>query len=107
MPELTIIKTEFEPGYIITTDDGGRRVRHAIAPVLRAADIPTGLTYSQVASISALANLVVILIRTLIDRGILNESFLENDDMDLDHIIAAIEAMGGSYGDPGLEDADE
>ena len=107
MPESTIVKTEFEPGYIITTDDGGRRTRHEIAPVLRAEDIPTGLTYTQVASISALANLVVILIRTLIDREILNESFLEDDDIDLDHIIAAVEAMGGSYHEPGLEAADE
>ena len=95
-----------EPGSILTTDSSGNKSKWPIADMLRAADIPIGLTHTQVASISALANLVVILIRTLIDRQVLNESFLEDDDMDLDHIIAAIEAMGGSYHDPGLEDAD-
>ena len=89
----------------VTTDVETKE--YDIVNYLRAADIPAGLTYAQVASISALANLVVILIRTLIDREILNESFLEDDDIDLDHLIAAIEAMGGSYHDPGLEAADE
>ena len=106
MPESTIIKTEFEPGYIITTDDGGRRTKHEIAPVLRTEDIPTGLTYTQVASISALANLVVIMVRTLIERGVLDESFTDSLglDLDLEHIIAAIEAMGGTYHEPDLDD---
>ncbi len=97
----------FSPGSMTLVRSEGADTEYPIADILRALDIPTGITYTQVASISALANLVVILIRTLIDREILNESFLEDDDMDLEHIIAAIEAMGGSYGDPGLEDADE
>lgn len=108
MGEGTGIRTiTFEPGYMVLTDEEGDRVRQPIADILRALDIPVGLTHTQVASISALANLVVILIRTLIERGVLGESFLEDDDMDLEHIIAAIEAMGGSYEDPGLEAADE
>ncbi len=99
----------FESGFIVIThsDSGDIPRKYPIADILRAADIPVGLTYTQVASITALANLVVIMIRTLVDREILNESFLEDDDMDLEHIIAAIEAMGGSYSDPGLENADE
>ena len=104
---MGIRSISFEPGFIVVTEDSGQITRHNINRVLRALDIPTGLTYTQVASVSALANLVVILIRTLIDREVLNESFLEDDDIDLDHIIAAIEAMGGSYHDPGLESADE
>lgn len=101
-----VTNLEFEAGAIVVHRDAGPLTRYPIADVLRALDIPTGLTYTQVASISALANLVVILIRTLIDRDVLSESFLENDDIDLDHIIAAVESMGGSYHEPGLEAAD-
>ena len=85
----------FEAGYIVTTDERGNRTRHAIADILRAADIPA-LTYSQVAAIKVLANLIVVLIRTLIDREVLNESFLEDDDFDLVAIIAVIENIGRS-----------
>ena len=91
-----------EAGYlVITTEPGGIPKRWAIADILRAADIPA-LTYSQVAAITTLANLVVILVRTLRSKGILNESFLEDDEMDLDHIIYTIEQMGGDYEDPNL-----
>ena len=97
-----------EPGAIIITDDAGNKSSWPLADMLRAADIPIGLTYTQVAAISALANLVVILIRTLIERQILDESFADSLglDLDLEHVVAAIEAMGGSYHEPGLEDAD-
>src|SRR3990167_10062926 len=91
----------FEAGYIVTTDERGNKTRHAIADVLRAADIPA-LTYSQVAAIKTLANLVAVLIRTLIDKEVLNESFLEDDDFDLDAIIAVIENIGGSYHEPDI-----
>jgi len=92
----------FSPGFITLTDDGGNRTKYPIADVLRALDIPTGLTYTQVPAVKALANVNAILIRTLIDRQVLDESFLENNDIDLDHIIYAIEQMGGDYGDPDL-----
>ena len=105
MPSV-VTNVTFSAGYITLHKDGEPPVRHSIAAVLRALDIPTGLTFTQVASIKALANLIVILIRTLIDREVLNESFLEDDDYSLDALIEAIEAMGGSYHEPGLEDAD-
>ena len=96
-----IVNVEFESGYIVLTDANGHKTRYPIADVLRAADIPA-LTYSQVATISTLANLVVILIRTLIDRNVLDESFLEEGDYNLDDIVEAVEGMGGSYGEPDL-----
>jgi hypothetical protein len=100
---MAIDKITFESGYIVITQDGGATpTRYPIANVLRALDIPTGLTYKQVEAVSKLANLVVVLIRTLIDRQILNESFLENDDLSLDAIIEQIEAMGGSYHEPDI-----
>ena len=103
---MAIRNISFESGYIVIDHGSGPPSKHAIADVLRAADIPA-LTYSQIASIKALANLLVILLRTLISRGILNENFIENpetgeDEMDLDTLIEAIENMGGSYGDPDL-----
>ena len=104
---MAIESLGFEAGYIVITEQGGQRTRQPISDVLRALDIPAGLTYTQVAAIKALANLVAVIIRTLIDRQVFDESFLENDDYSLDTIIEAIEAMGGSYHEPGLEDADE
>jgi len=91
-----------EPGYIFVTDDAGNRSKFSLAGMLRAADIPTGLTYSQITGITALANLIVILIRTLIDRNVLDEDFLEESDIDLNTIVEAIENMGGDYGNPDL-----
>lgn len=103
---MAIRSLGFESGFIVITEDNGQITRQPIASVLRALDIPTGLTYSQVASISALANLVVILIRTLMDKQVLNESFLEKDEISLEGIVEAIEAMGGNFEEPTLEDAD-
>lgn len=91
----------FESGYIVVTKDSGSPKRYNIADMLRAADIPA-LTYSQVDQITTLANLVVVLVRTLIDRQILDESFLEDGGYNLDDIVETIEGMGGDYGDPDL-----
>ena len=101
MPVVTNI--EFEAGAIILHRDAGPPTRYPIADVLRVLDIPTGLTYTQVSAVTALANLLVILIRTLIDKGVLNDVFLEEGDIDLETIVYAIEQMGGDYGDPDLD----
>ncbi len=93
---------ELKPGYITLTDSHGRKTDYPIASVLRAADIPSGLTYSQVGAITTLANLVVILIRTLIDRDVLDEKFLESGDFDLESITEAIALMGGDYQKPDI-----
>ena len=92
----------FSPGYITQTDDGGNQTRYSIANVLRALDIPTGLTYSQVQAVTALSNLVAVLIRTLISRDVLDESFLEGCEYTLESITEAIEQMGGDYGEPDI-----
>ena len=92
----------FEPGYIVVTTDSGPPRRYHIANVLRVLDIPTGLTYTQVGAITTLANLIVVLIRTLIDRQVLDESFLEKDEYDLDAIIESIKNMGGAYENPDI-----
>ncbi len=90
------------PGYLTITEDNGRSTEYSVKDMLRAADIPVGLTYQQVGAITTLANLVAVLIRTLIDRKVLDESFMENDDYDLDAIIQSIENMGGAYHEPDI-----
>ena len=99
---MPIDNIAFSSGYITLTRDGGIPTRYPIASVLRALDIPTGLTYSQVGAITTLANLVVVLIRTLIAKDVLDESFMEDGDYDLAAIVASIENMGGNYGEPDI-----
>ncbi|KKK85525.1 hypothetical protein LCGC14_2772410 [marine sediment metagenome] len=95
-------KVELTPGTITLTDSHGRKTATSIASLLSAADIPVGLTYTQVGAITTLANLVVVLIRTLIARDILDEQFMEDNDYDLAAIVQTIEDMGGDYGEPDL-----
>lgn len=100
---MAVASIKFEPGYLVTVGENGKEMtKYPIADALRAMDIPTGLTYTQIKSITALANLMAVLIRTLIDRQVLDESFMENDDLDLDHIIKSVEDMGGAYHDPDI-----
>ena len=93
---------QVEAGYLVVTYNSGPPRRIPISKILRAADIPTGLTYTQVTAITALANMTGILIRTLIARDILDESFLEDGEYTLESITEAIEQMGGDYGDPDI-----
>ena len=88
------------PGYIVVEIDG-KSTQYSIARILRAADIPM-LTYEQVSSITTLANLIVVLVRTLIARGVLDTDFLEEGEFDLDFIRESLENMGGSYDLPDL-----
>ena len=92
----------FTPGYMTLIRDDGPPTRYAIANILRVLDIPTGLTYTQVGAITTLANLVVVLIRTLINRDVLGEQFLEEGEYDLATIVKTIEDMGGDFGEPDL-----
>ena len=98
---MAIRSFSLEAGYFVIDEGSGPPKRIPVKDVLRAADIPA-ITYSQVSSIKALANMFVILLRTLIDNGTLSESFLEDGDMDLDTMTEAIDNMCGDYGDPDL-----
>ena len=91
-----------EPGFLVLRDANGKGiVRLHIDEVLRAADIPS-LTYAQVQAITSLANLMAVLIRTLVDREILDEQFMEDGDYDLNAIVQVIEDMGGDYAEPDI-----
>ena len=103
MAETPITGIAFSSGYMTLTYQNGTRSRQPVDAILRAVDIPTGLTYNQVGAVTTLANLLVVLVRTLIDREVLDESFLESGDYDLDDIVGAIELMGGDYNLPDIE----
>lgn len=94
----------FEAGFIVVTFQGGGPPRqYPIADVLRAADIPL-ITYEQVTSIKALANLVVILIHKLIEKGVIDseETFFEDTEYTMTDLDEVISNMGGDFGDPDL-----
>lgn len=92
----------FTAGKLVVTDEFGHAKDYDIANYLRAADIPAGLTYTQVQAVTALANIIVVLIRTLIVRQVLDESFMEDEEYSLDDLIESIEGMGGAYHEPDI-----
>ncbi len=91
---------QFTPGHITLTDNGGRRTKHKIELTL--GNIPTGLNQEQVKPIATLSNLVLVLIRTLIAKGVLDQKFLEEGEYDLQAIIESAEDMGGDYSMPDI-----
>ena len=90
-----------EPGYLIWEIDG-KRTQIAISTILRAADIPTGITYEQVGAIKTLADMFAVLYRAVITRDILDDGLLEDNGYDLPAVIQTIEDMGGDFGEPDL-----
>uniref|UniRef100_A0A6M3JYX3 Uncharacterized protein n=1 Tax=viral metagenome TaxID=1070528 RepID=A0A6M3JYX3_9ZZZZ len=90
----------FEAGYIVVTEPNGSQTRYPIADILRAADIPTGLTYSQVQAITGLADILSVLIKELIEREVIEEAFL--DGYELEDIVEQLDNAGGSYDKPDI-----
>ena len=113
MPEVVKGVDVSEPGFITIATSSGPPTRYPVSDLLRAADIPVGLTHTQVAGITYLANLVVILIRTLIERGVLDETFADGTgedydlDWDLDHLIYVVEQLGGTYREPHFDHVED
>ncbi len=99
---MAIENVAFSAGYITLTRENGRQTRYAVADILRALDIPTGLTYSQVSAITTLANHVAVLVRTLIARGYLDDDFLEKGEYNLESITESIAEMGGDFDKPDI-----
>ena len=107
MSKVRVVSTE--PGFITIDTGSGPPRRISVATLLTQPDIPVGLTHSQVAGVSLLANLVVIIIRTLVDKEILDETFADSLGMDwnLDTLIYAIEQLGGAYHEPNFDDVED
>lgn len=91
---MTIVKTEFEPGFITVTDDGARKTRHEIAPVIRPVDVPD-LTISSLSLLTELANILIVIVKTLIDKDILDESY--EDDWDLAALVERLESLKAEF----------
>ena len=100
MAKQTGTRVTTKPGYIVVEIDG-QSTQYSVAEFLRAADIPL-LTHEKVREITSSVNLLFVLIRTLIAKGILNNEFLEEGEYDLEAIIQATEDMGGDYSMPDI-----
>jgi len=95
-----LVGLAFEPGNIILIDSQGNRTSQDIASILRALDIPTGLTYSQVQAITGVASIIGVLVKELIEREVIGENFL--DGYNLEDIVDQIDNAGGSYTEPDI-----
>ena len=89
-------------GQLLITKDNDEVKAIDFVKHVDADDIPVGLTYSHVQAITALSNLVAVLIRTLIAREVISEEFLEEGELDLEVIADVIGQMGGDYVEPDL-----
>ncbi len=79
----------FEEGFIVVTKEGGGPPNKTpIADILRAADIPV-LNIESLELLSRAAKVIEILLKTLIDRNILDESY--ENDYDLAFIVGVLE----------------
>ena len=70
----------FESGYITVDHGSGPPVQHKISDVLRAADIPV-LTITSLELLTKLAQVVSILVQTLIEDGTISEDLAEGYDL--------------------------
>ena len=88
----------FASGVITVTFDSGP------PRDIRVLDFLPALDYEQVDAIKTLTNLVVVLVRTLIEKGIVTDELFMEDEaiVDLDHLIYVFEKIGGSYHTPDL-----
>lgn len=79
----------FESGFIVVTKEGGGPPnKTAIADVLRAADIPV-LNIVSLDLLSLMAKTFSIVLKTLIEKDLLGEIYV--DGYDLDYIIKILE----------------
>ncbi len=79
----------FEAGFIVVTKEGGGPpTKTAIADILRSADVPD-LDIASLTLLSRMGKIFEIMLKTLLDRQVLDESY--ENDYDLDFIIGVLE----------------
>ena len=91
---------EITTGFITLEGVGNIPVKHAIN--VTPTDIIGDITQVQISSLRTIANLLAVLIRTLIARDVLDEQFMEDNEYDLPAIIQSIENLGGDFGEPDI-----
>ena len=78
---MSVVKSiTFESGSIVVTTDEGAPRRYMVKDILRAADIPV-LTIGSLTLLTTLAQVVMVLVRTLIEHDILDENLVSGYDM--------------------------
>ena len=77
---MAVKNIAFSSGYITVTYDEGAPRRHPIANVLRALDVPD-LTIDSLSLLTTLAQVVMVLVKTLVERDILDEELVSGFDM--------------------------
>jgi len=82
----------YESSYIIIKYAAGNVRRIPIASVLTESDIPD-LTENKVEGLTILARLLMALLRTLLDIGVLEDGIVD-DNYDLDTFVEELEGLG-------------
>lgn len=80
MPE-DVKNITFSEGYITVTYNSGQPIRYSIADVLRAADIPEDLLIASLPLLTKLAQVVMVIVQTLVDNGTLDENLIAGFDL--------------------------
>lgn len=91
-----------EPGYITIRRASGPPVRYPIADLLRGVDMPGDMTPDESTDmmpvLTSLANLLLIIVRTLMDRDILDEDYV--DGWDIQYLIQVlVTELGAEWGE--------
>mgnify|MGYP001574115128 CR=1 FL=1 len=84
-----------EAGFLVITRDAGGPRKYPIADILRAADVPN-LNIRSLTLLTTMANLVTVLVKTLIEKGVLDENF--EGGYDLQYLVDTLETdLGVSW----------
>lgn len=86
MPKVGSV--DLEAGYITIDKGSGPPTRYPIANVMRSADVPD-VPIASLTLLTKLAEVLVVIVKTLEERGILDEDF--KDDYDLQYIVDTLE----------------
>ncbi len=93
MSNTNIVKTEYEAGFIVTTDESGNKTRHPIAAVLRTADMPD-LDIASLTLLTTMARIFLIVLETLVEKDVLGEEMVSGFDLQFvyDHLLDTFNA---------------
>ena len=83
-----------KPGFITLRKASGPPERYPISELIRSADVPN-LTISSLSLLTELADILSVIVKTLIDRDILDEDFY--DGHDLNSLVERLEALNADW----------
>jgi len=83
-----------EPGYLVITHDSGPPKQIALTSLLRAVDVPD-LNIDSLTLLTNLAQVVSILLETLIEYGLVEEDFASG--YDLGYMVETLEDLNAEF----------